>query len=88
MSIEEKPENPKSNYAVVGLYFYPNRVVDVAKHIQPSPRGELEITTVNQEFLNDHQLKVQLLGRGFAWLDTGTHDSLSEASTFIESSVS
>ena len=84
LSIEEKPENPKSNYAVVGLYFYPNRVVDVAKHIQPSPRGELEITTVNQEFLNDHQLKVQLLGRGFAWLDTGTHDSLSEASTFIE----
>ena len=69
---------------VVGLYFYPNKVVDVAKHIQPSPRGELEITTVNQEFLNDHQLKVQLLGRGFAWLDTGTHDSLSEASTFIE----
>ena len=84
LSIEEKPENPKSNYAVVGLYFYPNKVVDVAKHIQPSPRGELEITTVNQEFLNDHQLKVQLLGRGFAWLDTGTHDSLSEASTFIE----
>ena len=84
LSIEEKPESPKSNYAVVGLYFYPNKVVDVAKHIQPSPRGELEITTVNQEFLNDHQLKVQLLGRGFAWLDTGTHDSLSEASTFIE----
>ena len=84
LSIEEKPTNPKSNYAVVGLYFYPNKVVDVAKHIQPSPRGELEITTVNQEFLNDHQLKVQLLGRGFAWLDTGTHDSLSEASTFIE----
>ena len=84
LSIEEKPANPKSNYAVVGLYFYPNKVVDVAKHIQPPPRGELEITTVNQEFLNDHQLKVQLLGRGFAWLDTGTHDSLSEASTFIE----
>lgn len=84
LNIEEKPENPKSNYAVVGLYFYPNKVVDVAKHIQPSPRGELEITTVNQEFLNDYQLKVQLLGRGFAWLDTGTHDSLSEASTFIE----
>ena len=84
LSIEEKPTNPKSNYAVVGLYFYPNKVVDVAKHIQPSSRGELEITTVNQEFLNDHQLKVQLLGRGFAWLDTGTHDSLSEASTFIE----
>ena len=84
LSIEEKPTNPKSNYAVVGLYFYPNKVVDVAEHIQPSPRGELEITTVNQEFLNDHQLKVQLLGRGFAWLDTGTHDSLSEASTFIE----
>ena len=84
LSIDEKPENPKSNYAVVGLYFYPNKVVDVAKHIQPSPRGELEITTVNREFLNDHQLKVQLLGRGFAWLDTGTHDSLSEASTFIE----
>ena len=83
-SIEEKPAQPKSNYAVVGLYFYPNKVVDVAKHIQPSPRGELEITTVNQEFLNDHQLKVQLLGRGFAWLDTGTHDSLYEASTFIE----
>lgn len=84
ISLEEKPTQPKSNYAVVGLYFYPNKVVEVAKHIQPSPRGELEITTVNQEFLDQKSLKVQLLGRGFAWLDTGTHDSLSEASNFIE----